>query len=211
MKDKKKLITRINKRKRNEVNYAESTDDSDVEADPQNRKNEPIKEPTFSKPLKDKSSFSNSSDDEFKIDEINNNQQFNLLDNFDLVLKSSDDEHNINDSNIIQQPKLLNNIDSEILESSDDEKDSENQNLLKIDKKNIFVETKEMLQYRKGNIIYFLTSIGEPCDNGAKGLITTNKIPEKQQLKVESDNEIKRSNNKNFFALCIRGKNTSEK
>ena len=101
-----------------------------------------------------------------------------------LVLKSSDDERNIGDSNIIRQPKLLNNIDSEILESSDDEKDSEKQYLLEIDKNNIFVDTKEMLQYRKGNIIYFVTSMGEPCDNGAKGLITNNKIPEKKTIKV---------------------------
>ena len=66
------------------------------------------------------------------------------------------------------------------------------------------VETKELLQYRSDNIAYFVTSNGSPCDKGSKALIEANKIPVKCTLQVGNINEIKKSNNKYLFGLCIR-------
>ena len=69
--------------------------------------------------------------------------------------------------------------------------------------KNI-IETKEIIQHRLDHIIYFVDVNGTACDHGAQKLIESNKIPEKQLLQVGNINEMKRSNNKYLFSLCIR-------
>ena len=61
------------------------------------------------------------------------------------------------------------------------------------------VETKELLQFRSHNIVYFITSNGCPCDEGSKALLEANKIPMKCTVQVGSINALKKNNNKYVF------------
>lgn len=109
----------------------------------------------------------------------------NAPDNTD-TLSSSEIESEEEEGSIIQEdtPSTTN-------------KDILNQN-------NNIIETKELLQFRRDNVVYFVSSNGEPCDDGAKGLLKTNKIPAKQDANIGTIIESKRSNNRHLFALCIR-------
>ena len=69
------------------------------------------------------------------------------------------------------------------------------------------IESKELLQFRKDNIAYFIASDGSPCDKGSRVLIEANKIPAKQTVSVGNFSESRRNNNKYFFGLCIREEN----
>ena len=63
-----------------------------------------------------------------------------------------------------------------------------------------------MIQFRKDNLIYFVTSTGNPCDKGANDLIEFNKIETNHTLKEISATHTKKGSKTNHFALCIRGK-----
>ena len=67
------------------------------------------------------------------------------------------------------------------------------------------VESKELIQYRSGNIACFVITSGLPCDIGAKKLLEINKLPPVQNLNIGEINEIKFRNNKRVFSLCIKG------
>ena len=70
-----------------------------------------------------------------------------------------------------------------------------------------YIESKELIQCRKGNIAYFVNSLGESSDNGSKKLIEFNKIPVEQKLKVNEVQQIKRkSKSKHYYSLCIRNR-----
>ena len=68
----------------------------------------------------------------------------------------------------------------------------------------IIIETKELIQFRKDNIAYFVANDECPCDEGSRALIEANKIPAEQTLHVGKINETRRSNSKYLFGLCIR-------
>ena len=69
-----------------------------------------------------------------------------------------------------------------------------------------YIESKELIQCRKGNIAYFVNGLGEPSDNGSKKLIEFNKIPPEQKLEFNEVRQIKRKlKGKYFYSLCIRG------
>ena len=67
------------------------------------------------------------------------------------------------------------------------------------------IETKEMIQFRTDNLIYFVTSTGNPWDEGAKDLIEFIKIEANQTLQKISAIHRKKESKTNHFALCIRG------
>ena len=67
------------------------------------------------------------------------------------------------------------------------------------------IETKEMIQFRKDNILYSVTSTGTPCDKGARNLIEFNKIETNQTLKEITAIHTQKGSKINHFALCIRG------
>ena len=58
-----------------------------------------------------------------------------------------------------------------------------------------------MIQFRKDNLAYFITSIGNPCDKGAKDLIEFRKIEANQTLKEISAAHTKKGSETNHFAL----------
>ena len=68
-----------------------------------------------------------------------------------------------------------------------------------------FIETKEMIQVRNDNIIYFTSNTGKPCDKGGRKLIEFNKIEPNQNFIVPSVNHIKKGTKTNYFSLCIKG------
>ena len=72
----------------------------------------------------------------------------------------------------------------------------------RIERTHNIIETKELLQFRRDNIVYLVAS-----DEGSRALIDANKIPIKQKLQVGNIKEIKRHNNKYLLGLCIRGEN----
>ena len=68
------------------------------------------------------------------------------------------------------------------------------------------IETRDLIQVRRDNIVYFVSSNGSPCDVGAAKLIEFNKIETQQTLKHLEIKHTKR-NKSNQFAVCIRGEN----
>ena len=66
------------------------------------------------------------------------------------------------------------------------------------------IESKELLQFRKDNIAYFIASDENPCDKGSRVLIEANKIPDKQTVSVGNISETRRNNNKYLFGLCVQ-------
>ena len=95
-----------------------------------------------------------------------------------------------------RQGLILTNDDSHVSEEEEPIQTSFNRNI---------VESKELLQFRRDYITYFVASNGDPCDEGCRTLIEANKIPAKQALQIGSIKETKRNNNKYLFGLCIRG------
>ena len=67
------------------------------------------------------------------------------------------------------------------------------------------IKTKEMIQFRKDILAYFVTRRGNPCDKGAKDFIEFNKIEANQTLKEISASHTEKGNQTNHFTLCIRG------
>ena len=94
-----------------------------------------------------------------------------------------------------------------IKSSSEDNHQSETKETTHTEFRRNIIESKELLQFRKDNIIYFIASDGSLCDNGSRVLIEANKIPANQTVCVGKIGETRRSNNKYLFGLCIRGEN----
>ena len=67
------------------------------------------------------------------------------------------------------------------------------------------IETKEMIQFRHDNLIYLVSSTGEPCDEGARKVIEFNKIESSQNFKPISVNYTLKRSKLNHFAPCIKG------
>ena len=70
--------------------------------------------------------------------------------------------------------------------------------------KSDIIDTGELIQFRTDNIVYFVASDGNPCDEGSQDLIEANKIPIKETLQVGKFSEIKKEANRYLFGLCIR-------
>ena len=104
------------------------------------------------------------------------------------------------------QPRIIRNDNDEQLILSETSSYESTDEIDPISSK--YIESKELIQCRKGNIAYFVNSSGEPSDNGSKKLIEFNKIPIKQKLEVNEVQQTKRkTKNKHYYSLCIRGKN----
>ena len=69
------------------------------------------------------------------------------------------------------------------------------------------IESKELLQFRKDNIAYFIASDGSPCNKGSRVLIEAHKIPVKRTVSTGNISGTRRNNNKYWFGLCIREEN----
>ena len=67
------------------------------------------------------------------------------------------------------------------------------------------VETKEIIQFPQDNLIYFVSSTGEPCDKGAKKIIEFNKSESSQKYKLLTVYYTNERSKLNHFALCVRG------
>ena len=62
-----------------------------------------------------------------------------------------------------------------------------------------------MIRFRHDNLIYFVSSTGESCDEGSRKLIEFNKIETSQNFKPISVNYAIKRSKLNHFALCIKG------
>ena len=67
------------------------------------------------------------------------------------------------------------------------------------------VESKEIIQFRHDNLIYFVSSTGKSCDEGAKKLIEFNKIELSQKFKLLTVDYTNKRSKLNHFTICIRG------
>ena len=73
------------------------------------------------------------------------------------------------------------------------------------------IETKELLQFRSDNIVYFITSNRSPCDEGSKALLEANKIPIKCTVQVGSINALKKITTDTFSAYVFVKKSQSHR
>ena len=83
--------------------------------------------------------------------------------------------------------------------------DSETENSNANSQKYKIVESKELIQFRTDNIVYFVSSNGQACDKGAKKLLESSKIKIIENQEVGEVQHSKRKNNRYYFSLCIRG------
>ncbi|KAJ8676786.1 hypothetical protein QAD02_012573 [Eretmocerus hayati] len=68
----------------------------------------------------------------------------------------------------------------------------------------IFVESREKLFMRKDNYMYFVSTVGEPCDNGSKDLKDRGELPKFPHLEVGGITMVRHSN-KLHLIVPIRG------
>ncbi|KAJ8686963.1 hypothetical protein QAD02_022757 [Eretmocerus hayati] len=66
------------------------------------------------------------------------------------------------------------------------------------------IETKDSISLRNDHIMCFVSSSGKALDEGAKGLLANNRIPETQNILFREVRFFKRSNGKYIFCLCIK-------
>ena len=88
------------------------------------------------------------------------------------------------ESNFKEQALIQQKENSKVSSTSSYDSSNSNQEIRQFhpNVKSQIIETKEVIQFRKDNLIYFVTSTGNPCDKGAKDLIEFNKIETNQTL-----------------------------
>ena len=97
--------------------------------------------------------------------------------------------------------------------SNDENNNSENKdkNTLHVHNKinhNNLIYIKDLIQFRKDNIIYFINKNGERLDMGAKKLVEAGKI-ELYSNYEENTINIQTFNKKKFYGICINDKQSS--
>ena len=82
-------------------------------------------------------------------------------------------------------------------------RDSKTSSINKLNNNRI-TETKDLIHFRTDNVAYFVSTDNEPCDEGAKKLFTNKKVNLTPNLSIGEVQKTPRSNNKFYFALCIK-------
>ena len=181
------------------INYAESDTESDFEAE--------IRVPDGNLEFKNYSTNPTINDpvhDQIDLRDFNNDKENSEID-------SSSTDIELDETATLGQgiiaPDTFNQEEFEENVTNKDNYQSGNKLTPRIERTYNIVKTKELLQFRRDNIVYLVACDGSPCDEDSRALIDANKIPIKQKLQVGNINEIKRHNNKYLLGLCIRGEN----
>ena len=165
------------------VNYAESGTESDFEAK--------IRVPDGNLKFKN-----------YSTNHINNDPVHDQIDLRDFNKDKEDSEIDSSSTDIeldktitlgqeVIAPDTFNQEELEENVTDKDSYQSENKLTPRIERTYNIVKTKELLQFRRDNIVYLVASDESPCDEGSRALIHANKIPIKQKLQVGNINEIK--------------------
>ena len=195
-KSKRVIPTRIQARttKRNQnkvINYAESDIESDYEAEARLPEKKKVLKNYQTSPTNDEPS-----------------QNRTILKGLDIDVKNTGSELSSTDAEVNQNAISRREVtDKEIgkpqelrkRSTSGSNHQSETEISIQTPYSRNLVETKELLQFRKDNIVYIVASDGSPCDEGSRGLIEANKIPRKQTLQIGSISESNWSNGKYIF------------
>ena len=99
----------------------------------------------------------------------------------------------------LQTPSTIDASSEESCESISFEKEDQ------CPQKRLFVQSKDLIEFRTDNIIYFMTSNNEPCDVGARKLLEHKKIRHENPQLIGEVILTKDKRHKNYFSLCIKG------